>query len=100
MKIKTNKKKTKIIMLLKRRPQLSDGIVCQGVLIPRSEQVKYLGLTLDKKLNFKTHINSMCRPNIGIAALCRLFPLLSRKSALSVKNKLLIFKMIVRPAFT
>ncbi|GBN06451.1 RNA-directed DNA polymerase from mobile element jockey [Araneus ventricosus] len=73
-------------------------IILQGNNIPRSQETKYLGVYLDSKLTWKTHINYITqkfRDN------CRkIFPLIARNSELSRKNKLLIYTSILRPVLT
>jgi hypothetical protein len=58
---------------------------------------KYLGLTLDHKLNFAKHIESKKRK--AYARLAMLYPLIANKY-LSTKNKIIIYKSILRPAVT
>jgi hypothetical protein len=60
--------------------------------------VTYLGLQLDSRLNFKSHIRSSV--NKGNAALRTLYPLLARNSGMGQENKLLIYKQIIRPIIT
>lgn len=63
--------------------------------IPWRQETKYLGVTFDKSLTFKSHIKNVSTR--GRQVMAQLFPLLRRKSTLSVKNKLTIFKLIIRP---
>ena len=58
-------------------------------------EAKYLGVTLDEKLKFTTHIKNA--KNKANAALSQLYPLINRKSKLSLHNKLIIYKMIFKP---
>ena len=101
-KISPNASKTQLIIFPHKprasflKPSNSHIVTMNGVAIPWSSQVKYLGLVLDQKLTFKDHIE-------GIQAKCNkyikcLYPLINRKSKLCLKNKLLIFKQIFRPA--
>ncbi|GFT26313.1 probable RNA-directed DNA polymerase from transposon X-element [Trichonephila clavipes] len=63
--------------------------------IPWSKNTKYLGVILDKRLTFKQHIIRVRRNfNISVA---KVFPLIARKSCLSLRNKLLIYKLVLRP---
>ena len=59
-----------------------------------TDNIKYLGLNLDNKLNFTHHTNFISLQ--GICMLIKLFPLLNRSSNLCLQNKLLICKSIVR----
>ena len=66
--------------------------------IPWSDTCKYLGVILDKKLTWSAHIHSA--RNKATACASKLFPLLHPNSTLSLDNKLLIYKSIIRPALT
>lgn len=63
-----------------------------------NNDVKYLGVYLDKKLIFKKHIDETCQKAIKIFK--ALWPLLNRRSHLSFKNKNLLFKSVIRPTLT
>lgn len=56
--------------------------------------VKYLGVHLDSKLNFKKHIQVLSKAYLIFR---KLYPLMIKNSSLSTYNKLLIYKMILRP---
>ena len=60
------------------------------------KKVKYLGLTLDSKLTFAEHIKSVAQK--AVAKLITLYPLLNRRSKVTAYNKMLIYKIIIRPA--
>jgi hypothetical protein len=63
-----------------------------------SDTVKYLGITLDKRLIFAQHINNIIlRSNNCIKML---YPLISKNSKMNVANKLLIYKTVIRPILT
>lgn len=97
-KISANKAKTEAILFTKRRPILPRNIKVGNTSVSWSESVKYLGVTLDRKLTFTKHITNLSHK--GNAALVSLYPLINRNSCLSTSNKLLIYKAIVRPAIT
>ena len=65
--------------------------------IPRSEEAKYLGVHLDKRLTWKTH-NFTKRKALGIR-LRNLYWLLLPNSKLSLENKMLIYKTILKPVW-
>lgn len=97
-KIKTNYSKTQAIFLTKRRalrylPQRNISI--NNTEIFWSDEVKYLGLTLDKTLIFKKHTDHTCIKTQKYIKI--LYPLIHRKSYLNLKNKLLVYKCIFRP---
>lgn len=80
----------------KRKPKSS--IIVNNSAINFSNEVTYLGITLDSKLTFASHINKTCIKASN--CLKSLYPVLNRKSRLSLKNKNLLFKSIIRPILT
>jgi hypothetical protein len=68
------------------------------VQIPQENHVKYLGLHLDRRLTWHTHIFAK-RKQLGLS-LTEMYWLLGRKSKLSINNKLLIYKVILKPIWT
>lgn len=101
-KISPNASKTQLIIFphkpraLFLKPKNNHIIKMNGVQLNWSDQVKYLGLIFDKNLTFKDHIESIqqkCNKYIKC-----LYPLINRNSRLCLKNKLLIYKQIFRPA--
>ena len=66
--------------------------------IPIQNEVKYLGIHLDKRLTFKPHIKNTLRKAYGTMK-C-LFPLLSRDSFLTRNNKKLLYTSVIRPILT
>jgi hypothetical protein len=65
---------------------------------PDNSSIKYLGVQLDSKLNWKIHINT--KLSQAHARLALLYPLINRKSKLKTKCTLLIYKSILRPLLT
>lgn len=66
--------------------------------IPHANEAKYLGMTLDAKLRWKTHVKKK-REQLGLK--CRqMYWLLGRYSELSIRNKLLLYKQILKPVWT
>ncbi|GBO40428.1 RNA-directed DNA polymerase from mobile element jockey, partial [Araneus ventricosus] len=62
------------------------------------KEVKYLGLILDDKLTFRSHLKyntEKFRAKVHL-----LIPLIGRRSPLTLENKLLLFKQILRPILT
>lgn len=66
--------------------------------IPISTEAKYLGIHLDQRLNWRKHIQAKKQQiNLKIRSM---YWLIGRKSKLSLKNKLLIYKAIIKPIWT
>jgi hypothetical protein len=68
------------------------------VQIPQENHVKYLGLHLDRRLTWHTHIIAK-RKQLGLS-LIKIYWLLGQKSKLSTYNKLYIYKVILKPIWT
>jgi hypothetical protein len=68
------------------------------VQIPQENHVKYLGLHLHRRLTWQSHIFAK-RKQLGLS-LTKMYWLLRRKSKLSTNNKLLIYKVILKPIWT
>jgi hypothetical protein len=66
--------------------------------LPQAEDVKYLGLHLDRRLTWHKHIFTK-RKHLGIT-LTKLFWLLGHKSKFDLNNKLLIYKVAIKPIWT
>ena len=69
-----------------------------GNILPQSEVVKYLGMHLDKRLTWQKHIWAK-RKQLNIKFKKYLW-LLNRNSKLSLDNKLLVYKAILKPVWT
>lgn len=69
-----------------------------GVTIPSSNNVKYLGLHIDRRLNWKKHIQSK-RQHLNIKTK-KMYWLLGPNSQLSMTNKLTLYKTILKPVWT
>jgi hypothetical protein len=66
--------------------------------IPQKKEVKYLGLHLDTKLTWRAHITAKKRQlNIQTR---KLQWLIGRQSKLSLRNKIIIYKVILKPVWT
>lgn len=69
-----------------------------GELIRWCDEVKHLGITIDKKLTWKNHSYKKIRETER--KFQSLQPLLGKQSKLNLKNKTRIYKTILRPTLT
>lgn len=93
--LKLNAAKTQCIYFTRRRKASflpSIQLSLQGNDLEWAAHVRYLGITLDKKLTFARHIeNTIERVNKYIRVF---YSLINRRSSLSEKNKIILFKVI------
>jgi hypothetical protein len=95
--IKANENKsTHVTFSLKR--ETCPAVTLNGQHIPREETAKYLGLHLDRRLAWQKHIFTKIK-QLGMK-LHRMYWIIGRKSELSLANKLLIYKTILKPIWT
>ena len=66
--------------------------------LPQADEVKYLGIHLDRKLTWRKHITTK-RKQLDLK-LRNLYWIIGRKSQLSLENKLLVYKVILKPVWT
>ena len=78
----------------------SQGIMTNSYFMyaEQAETVKYLGLHFDKRLNWKQH-TTKTRKHLNLKAR-ELYWILGRHSPLSLLNKTLIYKVILKPVWT
>ena len=96
-KIRANEAKSVHVTFTTKR-EISPPVTLNGIPIPQSNEAKYLGLYLDQKLTWKHHIFTK-RKALGLK-LRSLFQLLGPQSKLSLSNKLLLYKTILKPIWT
>ena len=99
-KIKINADKTKTINFNRKftNNKIITKIKIHDKTIEEKNSVKYLGVTLDKRLSFAPHISQTISRTY--ATLNKLYPLVNRRSRLSTDNKLGLYKTIFRPIMT
>lgn len=74
------------------------GIYLNNQQIPQGQIAKYLGMHLDRRLTWRKHIWTK-RKQLNLK-MKQFYWLIGRKSKLSLKNKLLIYKSIIKPTWT
>jgi hypothetical protein len=94
----TRTSKTELIIFTKRRPPIPQPLQFQNAIIPWSNTVKYLGLLLDSKLVFMKHLKTVLHKAMG--TFLKIFPLLARDSRLTIPNKILLYKLLLRSMIT
>jgi hypothetical protein len=80
------------------RPATCPPVKINDVQLPQSDEVKYLGPHLNRRLTWHKHIFTK-RKLLGLT-LTKMHWLLGRKSQLSTTNKLLLYKTIHKPIWT
>jgi hypothetical protein len=73
-------------------------IFINGAKVPYANTTKYLGMTLDAKLQWKEHIKKK-RDELNIKFM-KMYWLLGRNSELSVHNKLTLYKQVIRAVWS
>lgn len=73
-------------------------VLWNNAALPQTSSVKYLGVHLDEKLNWRNHI-WMKRLQLN-SKLSKMSWLLNSKSKLSLNNKILLYKIILKPIWT
>lgn len=100
-KMKINPAKTQAIYFSNRRsprylPQRC--VIAGGHEVEWSTEVKYLGLNLDQKLKFASHVQKSLQKCDKLVK--SLYSLICRRSRLNKTSKLLLYKAIIRPTIT
>ena len=80
------------------RKETCPSVYLNGKVIPRNDSVKYLGMHLDRRLTWRTHIWTK-RKQLNLK-FKKMYWLLGKNSKLTVDNKLLIYKSILKPVWT
>lgn len=95
--IKLNENKSQHINFTLKK-EIPLPITINQQVVPYSNTAKYLGMTLDAKLRWKAPIkikwNQLCKLR------SKMEWMIGRNSNLSVHNKLLLYKLILRPVWT
>jgi hypothetical protein len=97
-KLRVNVSERELILFTKRWPADPQPLQLHNVIILLSNTIKYLGLLLDCKLLFMKHLRTVVHKATGI--LLKIFPLLARDSPLTIRNKILLYKLLLRSMIT
>lgn len=95
--LKTNETKSTHVTFTMRRATCPP-VTFNNNQLPQSEDAKYLGMHLDRRLTWRKHIWTK-RKQLRLKY-NKLHWLLGRKSQLSLENKILIYKTILKPIWT
>lgn len=94
-KIRLNASKTQATFFSRRRCARllpANEVSIQNSSIPWRNELKYLGVTLDKTLTFRQHIDLTVEKTLKYIGI--LYPLINRQSKLNKCNKLILFKAV------
>ncbi|ERL84472.1 hypothetical protein D910_01903 [Dendroctonus ponderosae] len=97
-KVKIHPGKSQALLIGRRRDSGDGNINIDGVDVEWKQEAKYLGIILDKQLTWRKQVQTSI--NKAKAVTSKLYPLLNRQSHMSIRNKLLLIKTIIRPALT
>lgn len=92
--IKFNAGKSQALLLTRRRRVNVGDVTLFGTPIPWTSHARYLGVTLDRQLTWKKHVDATWKR--ASAALGALYPLLNQQSTLSVECGLRIYRASIR----
>ncbi|GFU03544.1 RNA-directed DNA polymerase from mobile element jockey [Trichonephila clavipes] len=99
-KVKVNASKSACLRFTS-RPRLPVGLTpvqMFGQPVPWARVAKYLGLFLDSKLTFAHHIEQTRKKAQAVHAILK--RLISRRSKLAIRHKVLLYKSIIRPVMS
>lgn len=73
-------------------------VMLNNVPIPHANTAKYLGMNLDAKLRWKVHVKKKCE-ELRLKYR-KLYWLMGRNSQLSINNKLMLYRQVLKPTWT
>lgn len=92
-----NAEKSEAICITRKRTACQP-LTLDGNPIAWKKSVKYLGVSIDSRLSFAGHVQTKLRQARGVRA--KIFPLISRRSPLSLRTKLTLYLLLIRTVFT
>lgn len=96
-KIKANETKS-VHVTFTLRKESCPSVKMNDIKIPQSNEVKYLGFHLDRRLTWHKHIFTK-RKQLGLK-FRDMYWLIGKNSQLTLENKLLLYKTIIKPIWT
>lgn len=98
-KIRLNADKTETIVFARKRTnhRVFQKLTMDGHTIIPKTHVKYLGVTMDSRLNFDTHLKN--RRQLSYATMRKLYSLM-KSEVMTSENKRALYKVILRPIIT
>jgi len=97
-KVTINPTKTTAVLYANKIPFHTNNLQMEGNTIKWSTKTKYLGVTIDSKLHFTSHVTNAI--NKTKAAKHCLFPVINKNSSIPLKMKLHVYKTYLRPMLT
>jgi len=95
--IRVNEQKCRhIVFTLNKRP--SSAIYLNGVAVPQTDEVTYLGIHLDKRLTWRKHIEAK-RTQMKLKV-SNLNWLIAQHSPLPLEHKVLLYNQVIKPIWT
>lgn len=98
-KIRVNPSKTTFVVFSRRRNISGTlSLAYGGRTIEESDEVKLLGLTLDRRLTYSPHVANVIRKAKSVSSM--LHPLWKHSSGMNLRNRVAIFQVFIRPILT
>lgn len=95
--IKANESKSTHVTFTMRK-ETCPPVTINNCQLPQANDAKYLGMHLDRRLTWQKHIFTK-RKQLGLK-LSQMYWIIGRKSQLSLENKILLYKAILKPVWT
>ena len=94
---KINEKKSTYVTFTLRK-QICPQVSINNITVPNKDTVRYLGMTLDRRLTWKQHIldkSKQLRDKLN-----KFYWLIGRRSSLSTQIKITLYKAVIKPVWT
>ena len=80
------------------RKQTCPQVTINNTIIPSKDSVRYLGMTLDRRLTWKKHILEKTKQLKE--KLRKFYWITGRRSKLNIQNKITLYKAVIKPVWT